>query len=430
MKKLTLFSVILISVFVLEAEASHKAHPAPVSFSFFYSSLSPYGEWIEIDYGLYAWRPMRVVYGWSPYTRGRWVWTNHYGWYWDSYEPFGWAVYHYGRWYYDDYYGWIWVPDYEWGPAWVEWRYSDDYIGWAPLPPYAIFSISIGIRFTTHWHSPYHYWQFVPYRYFCGYKVYHYLVGNRHKYRIYNNSNYRNDYDYEKGRVINRGLERDFVERRSGSRIVNRDIVETSRLRDLSGNRDRERVTIYRPSQDEINRSRSNDVEIRKLDRSTSLVTSRVEIGRRERIEQKSTEREVFDRNSRSGENGRNREVKPRVEERETERNTRVEPRKSEEPRYERPNVERPRIKERPHIERNEEPKRFELPKRDERPRIENKQPDIRTSPQIERRTEQRQTPNVERRVEPRREENRSREMNRDNSHRRNEDSEIRDRRR
>ncbi|MBM4176013.1 MAG: hypothetical protein FJ213_07555 [Ignavibacteria bacterium] len=430
MKKLILIFAIFIGGFTLEVEAYHKAHPAPVSFNFFYSSLSPYGEWIEVDYGLYAWRPMRVVYGWSPYTRGRWIWTNHYGWYWDSFEPFGWAVYHYGRWYYDDYYGWIWIPDNEWGPAWVEWRYSDDYIGWAPLPPYAVFSISIGIRFTTHWHSPYHYWHFIPYRYFCGYEVNNYLVGSRYKYRIYNNSKYRSDYGYERGRVVNRGLERDFVERRSGSRIVDRDIVETTRLRDISGSRDRDRVTIYRPGEDDLKRSRTNDIEVTKLDRNTSLETSRVEIGRRERTEPRSIEREVFDRNPRSNENERNREIKPRVEERETERNSRVEPRRNEEPRYERPNVESPRIEERPRIERKEEPRRYDPPKRDERPRIENKQPDVRTSPQIERRSEPRQTPPAERRVEPRREENRSRDMNRDNSKRRNDDSGNRDRRR
>lgn len=432
MKKLILILAILIGAFALEAKAYHKAHPAPISFNFFYSSLSPHGEWLEVDNGLYAWRPLGVVYGWSPYTRGRWVWTNHYGWYWDSFEPFGWAVYHYGRWYYDDYYGWIWIPDNEWGPAWVEWRYSDDYIGWAPLPPYATFSISIGIRFTTHWHSPYHYWHFVPYRFFCGYEVNRYLVGSRYKYRIYNGSKYRNDYGYERGRVINKGIERNLVERRAGARIVNRDIVETSRLRDISDTRDRERVTIYRPGQDEVNRSRTNDIEIRKLDRSTSLETSRVEIGRRDRTEtnRRESEREVIDRKSRSNENERNRETKPKVEEREKERNYRIEPRKVEEPRYERPNTQKPKVEERPRIERKEEQKKYEPPTRNDRSRIEEKQSKPERTPQIERRPETRQSPPAERRVEPKREENRSRETQRDNSSKRNDDSGNRDRRR
>ncbi len=95
---------ILAIVFGLSLSIAEAKNPAPygrVSFTIFYTSLSPYGEWIEIDYGVYAWRPLYVKVGWSPYLIGRWVWTP-YGWYWDSFEPFGWAVYHYGRWYYDD----------------------------------------------------------------------------------------------------------------------------------------------------------------------------------------------------------------------------------------------------------------------------------------------------------------------------------------
>jgi hypothetical protein len=29
----------------------------------------------------------------------------------------------------------VWVPGYEWGPAWVSWRFGGNYVGWAPLPP-------------------------------------------------------------------------------------------------------------------------------------------------------------------------------------------------------------------------------------------------------------------------------------------------------
>ena len=72
---------------------------------------------------------------WRPYTVGHWVYTDEYGWYWHSYEPFAWAVYHYGRWGYDPSYGWFWVPGDTWAPAWVEWRYGDRYVGWAPAGP-------------------------------------------------------------------------------------------------------------------------------------------------------------------------------------------------------------------------------------------------------------------------------------------------------
>ena len=150
MKKLLILFAIVFAVFVSNAEAKNR-YGGGVNFNYFYGSLSPYGEWIEIDYDLYAWRPAYVSKRWAPYTVGRWVWTT-YGWYWDSYEPFGWATYHYGRWHFDDYYGWIWIPDYEWAPAWVEWRYDDNYIGWAPLPPYAHYRRGVGIHFSIDFH--------------------------------------------------------------------------------------------------------------------------------------------------------------------------------------------------------------------------------------------------------------------------------------
>lgn len=111
---------------------------AEISFSFFYESLEPYGDWIETsDYG-YIWQPRDVDSGWRPYTDGYWTYTDS-GWTWGSYEDFGWATYHYGRWVRLTDIGWCWVPGYEWGPAWVSWRYGDDsdVVGWAPLPPRA-----------------------------------------------------------------------------------------------------------------------------------------------------------------------------------------------------------------------------------------------------------------------------------------------------
>jgi hypothetical protein len=101
----------------------------------FYDELAPYGQWVWHPRFGYVWLPETVSENWRPYTVGRWTYTDEYGWYWDSYEPFAWAVYHYGRWGYDPDYGWFWVPGDTWAPAWVQWRYSDDYVGWAPIGP-------------------------------------------------------------------------------------------------------------------------------------------------------------------------------------------------------------------------------------------------------------------------------------------------------
>jgi hypothetical protein len=114
-----------------------------VSADFFYNTLTPYGEWVDVgDYGA-CWHPTGVDADWVPYTDGYWAYTDA-GWTWVSYEDFGGIVYHYGRWMRVDGEGWCWAPDYEWAPAWVSWRRNDDYIGWAPLPPEARWRGEIG----------------------------------------------------------------------------------------------------------------------------------------------------------------------------------------------------------------------------------------------------------------------------------------------
>ena len=116
-----------------------------VEVGFFYSELSPYGEWVRHPQYGWSWFPRNVRAGWRPYSLGRWV-ESDYGWVWVSDEPFGWATYHYGRWAWDPRVGWLWVPGTDWGPAWVAWQQGNGYIGWAPLPPAVGFDVSIGIR--------------------------------------------------------------------------------------------------------------------------------------------------------------------------------------------------------------------------------------------------------------------------------------------
>ena len=111
-----------------------KSSAQELSFQTFYSSLSPYGEWVTVgDYGK-CWRPVGVPFGWRPYVDGHWIWTD-YGWTWVSDYDWGWAPFHYGRWEFDPQYGWVWIPGYVWAPAWVEWRWGGGYAGWAPMPP-------------------------------------------------------------------------------------------------------------------------------------------------------------------------------------------------------------------------------------------------------------------------------------------------------
>ena len=255
-------------------------YQSDASVGLFYSSLTPYGTWIQLDGGLTVWRPLHLRRDWAPYRNAHWVWTDD-GWYWDSYDPFGFIVFHYGRWYYDNYYGWIWVPDNVWAPAWVEWRYNDDYIGWAPLPPYASFSFGFGISFTNNYITPYSYWHFVNYRYMCAAHPFDHFVPDQFRYRIYSDTRYRTNYGYSDGRVINRGVDVDFIRQRSGGRIVEKQIERTNDPGNISNGRNPDIVRAFIPNRDQMVRSDGRIFDIKRGTRPSSLDISRIAVGNR-----------------------------------------------------------------------------------------------------------------------------------------------------
>ncbi len=253
MKKIFFVSLLAL-LFALPARSD-----AGVSYGVFYSSLSPYGSWVQCNLG-YVWRPAHMAHGWRPYLNGRWEWSD-CGWYWVSYEPFGWATFHYGRWYYDDYYGWIWIPDETWGPAWVEWRYNDDYVGWAPLPPYATFTVGVGIAYTHHWEAPSHYWNFVTYHNFGSDRVNEYVQPADRTSRIFGNTRTGANIGYSDNRVVNRGIDMTTIERRGNVRIRTAEIIDRSSGEGerVIRNGDRDRIEAFRPNlqgrlRDDMNR--------------------------------------------------------------------------------------------------------------------------------------------------------------------------------
>ncbi len=266
MKKIAALLICLVGLGFGSSQPTFAQVSPGVSFSVFYDGLSPYGDWISVGGGVYGWRPVGVATGWRPYTVGQWAWTDD-GWYWVSDEPWGWAAYHYGRWHYDEYYGWIWIPGYDWAPAWVEWRYGPDYVGWAPLSPYAVFNISWGIHYRTRWYTPHHWWSFVG----CGYITHPHV--NKYVYRSDDNRRYigatrgGGSVRYSGGRIVTRGPEREFVERRGNIRI------EPVRVRDVGEQRserivregNREQIEVYRP------RIEHRDGDVGSLGRPTRL---------------------------------------------------------------------------------------------------------------------------------------------------------------
>jgi len=288
MKKLILTCVIFLASFSF-TEA--KTFYGERNIGMFYHSLKPYGEWIYLDDDLIVWRPIINHSGWRPYSDGRWVWTR-YGWYWDSFEPFGWATFHYGRWIFDDYYGWVWLPDNEWAPAWVEWRYDDYYIGWAPLPPYASFRINFGIHFSVEWRSHYSYWNFVSYPRFCGGNVITFLEPVHKVERIFARTKYRTNYYSRDREIYNGGIDRNIIERRGKVRITEINLRNTDSFERIDKSREKE-VFVYRPKA-ENNRVDLN--EVTRGERKLNIEREKVFTERKET--EKNSTREFEKRNS------------------------------------------------------------------------------------------------------------------------------------
>ncbi len=261
MKRIIIF--IAFSILMGMQSYSYDGRRERVSFGVFFDALQPYGEWINVsDFG-YAWHPSGIDRHWRPYMNGRWVWSD-YGWFWVSYEDWGWAPYHYGRWIYNDYYGWIWVPDYEWGPSWVQWRYADGYIGWAPLPPRAGFHFNIGID-VDDYGVPYFGWCFTAgYGFYSDHPGIFEVERNRHLIRMTHNVT---DIRGSDRGVMNRGLDYRNVERMNRTRIRPVRIEDEREFTAGRGTRlEGDRVRVYRP---EIRPETRNEIETRVRGKAT-----------------------------------------------------------------------------------------------------------------------------------------------------------------
>lgn len=194
----------------------------------FHESLSPYGTWVQVENYGWCWQPSVAVVNtsWRPYCDdGHWLWTDN-GWYWNSNYSWGWAPFHYGRWHRNASFGWVWYPGTVWGPAWVTWRYSDTYCGWAPLPPEAVWDVRLGlchggsrVSINFGWGLGLDYFSCVPFDRFYRRDVWRYCAPRDRNVTIINNTTVVNNYIQNNNTVINGGLDKGLVERRSRSEV-------------------------------------------------------------------------------------------------------------------------------------------------------------------------------------------------------------------
>ncbi len=224
-------------------EEPYEEYPSGLDVSYFYDYLSPYGIWTYYrPYG-YVWIPQDMLYGWRPYTRGHWVWTDH-GWTWRSQVIWGWAPFHYGRWGWDRDIGWFWAPGTIWGPGWVTWRSSDLYIGWAPLPPGARFVAGIGIRRLA-FRIPSSHWVFVDGPYFLSPSLHLHVFPYERNITIINYTVHKTNIYVRNNRVVNEGVSFDRVRRITKQNILKHELKDTNKaeLRRIGAGK----LEVYRP---------------------------------------------------------------------------------------------------------------------------------------------------------------------------------------
>ena len=267
--------------------------PAAVTTQVFYTALSPYGTWMQVDEYGWVWQPTAATVNvhWRPYyDRGHWVYTDA-GWYWHSGYSWGWAPFHYGRWSLHSGYGWIWVPGNVWAPSWVSFRYTNNYCGWAPLPPRAHYSATAG--FTYHgsrvslgfdFGLSHRHYTFVSRKHFGHHSHHRRRIDHRETQQVFNDSTIVNNYIVgHNNTIINKGISRDRVAGGNFSKIRKialRDVAAANQaVRPRPANQN-ETIPVYRPkvidkktgpAKSQLARQRTRPTQKRILSRSKAI---------------------------------------------------------------------------------------------------------------------------------------------------------------
>jgi hypothetical protein len=220
--------------------------PESASLETFQDGLSNDGEFINIEsseidpensyedensnvdediYTNYIWVPnSNYVYeGWTPYSDGRWVWTD-WGWTWVSDYQWGWATYHYGRWWYSDAYGWVWSPGRVWGPSWVNWCSNEEYIGWYPISPRNHWGYGGFSHVNHHFHN--NGWAFTRKNNFTNHITINILLTPEEGNRVLNTSTPYVNTTKQGNKIFNSGPDVKEVEKVQGTKIVQKPLTD------------------------------------------------------------------------------------------------------------------------------------------------------------------------------------------------------------
>jgi hypothetical protein len=249
-----------------EGQTAQSAPPAPqpttvINNNYFQETLSPYGNWVNVEGYGNVWQPTVTVINtsWRPYMDGgRWLYTDA-GWYWNSDYAWG-CTFQYGRWFNTPRHGWCWWPNTVWAPAWVTWRSSPAHCGWAPLPPFSgwtsgvgftWFGSSVSVGFGFNFGCNYYNW--VPWNGVCSAAPYRYRVHGDHMRGVYNQTTVINNVIVgNNNTIINRGVDVDRVGHLSGRPVPRGTIREVpdgggDGIRPDRVHRDGGNVVIERP---------------------------------------------------------------------------------------------------------------------------------------------------------------------------------------
>ncbi len=111
-----------------------------------------------------------------------------------------------------------------------------------------------------------------------------YFAAPSNNYGIYNKTKYRTNYDYNNGRIRNRGVDVEYIRNMGGRNIREREINFVTDPNGLNRNtavkeKDRDVIRTYQVSRDDVKSENIRNVEIKKSDRNSSLEINRIAVG-------------------------------------------------------------------------------------------------------------------------------------------------------